>query len=411
LFASSAGKEFIFCARAARGAAKWDGEGPPFLPWEVSFGEEGGAGAVEAVLEAEEELAEGALNVVAGDGGRLEPVVGGAHLLVDGAGGAGDVGAGRLMAEEHVAGVGDFGAVDHFEEAVLEGVAAEVAPEVAAAAEVFAVPIDLRLVPELAAERHFVVGAKLLGIGGARGGGQAGLGEDAFDVAHGGEIRIPGEFEFQFHAELAGQFLGAGDFVLVMAEDDELPGELGEGAAVLGLELVDLADVSDHALVVAPDAVLGVAFLAGAIDGAGDGGDAIFDERFEDFLGDVVEVGAVGDVEGDVFLEGVAEDLQELGIEEDFAVIGDFDFADARVGPEEAAKGVEAKDAAADHGVDGLGGGGAGGTAQLAAGGGLQPDVGGRDERFHAGWRRVSWVDESGGTGRTGEQVVTSPNW
>jgi len=113
--------------------------------------------------------------------------------------------------------------------------------------------------------------------------------------------------------------------------------------------------------------------------------DAVLDQAFEDLVRDVVEVRAVVDLEGDALFVGQLEDLEDFGVEEDFAVIGDFNVADGGVGLEEVLEIGELQDPAADRGFDGLGGGRSGGTAQLAARGDLEADTLWFDERGSGG--------------------------
>ncbi len=86
----------------------------------------------------------------------------GFHVQIDFACGTGDIVPRRSFAEKHVPGVVDFLVVDAVHQTIGEGVSPEIAPEIPAASEHLAVPIDLRQHPQLGANRLQVVMAELL---------------------------------------------------------------------------------------------------------------------------------------------------------------------------------------------------------------------------------------------------------
>src|SRR5262249_39803273 len=79
------------------------------------------------------------------------------------AGRARNVVARRLAAAQHAACIAHLFVVDAFDQAVGEGIAAEVAPEIPTVAENPSVPVDLRIVPQLMADSAgiFVAGLPL----------------------------------------------------------------------------------------------------------------------------------------------------------------------------------------------------------------------------------------------------------
>jgi len=119
--------------------------------------------------------------------------------------------------------------------------------------------------------------------------------------------------------------------VLVVAEDDELPDQLRQGAVVEALPLVDAPHIGEDSIEIAADAVAAIGLGAGPIDRAAHHHYLVSDRAFEDSLPDIVEIDAVAESERDVAHVRRLEDEQQLGIEERFAVIRQLDRADLRV--------------------------------------------------------------------------------
>src|SRR5215469_17955739 len=82
-----------------------------------------------------------------------DPIRATPHREIHFAGGAGYIITRRFTATQHCPGIAHFLMIETGAEPIGEGIAAEVAPEVSAAAQIFPVPIDLRIVPELMTNR------------------------------------------------------------------------------------------------------------------------------------------------------------------------------------------------------------------------------------------------------------------
>src|ERR1700694_3758818 len=130
----------------------------------------------------------------------------------------------RLAPTQHVAGVDHLFMVDARGKPIFEGIPAEVSPEIAAASQIFPVPIDLRIVPELVTDRPQIFLTVALLIFLASDGRLPGWLPHEISVANRGEFRIPADLRLEAHPEPGRHFPRQWNFVLVVAEHHELPG-------------------------------------------------------------------------------------------------------------------------------------------------------------------------------------------
>src|SRR5690606_20369283 len=195
-----------------------------------------------------------------------------------------------------------------------------------------------------------------------------------FAVAYGRERVVPVQLEEELHPEFGGHCPGFRNLVFVVAEDDELPGEPGKIRAILCLVGVDLADVGDHPIEIAPYAVLRVRLVARAIDGAAQVPAAILHDSVTYRVPDVVQIDGVVGGEADAARGGQFQDPRQIGVQEDLAVVGEFDLLEPWTGVQQSPEVLEAQEPGADTGMNLARRGGARRTSELAVGGCLQSD-------------------------------------
>src|ERR1700693_4373804 len=173
--------------------------------------------------------------------------------------------------------------------------------------------------------------------------------------------------------------------MLVVTEDDELPAQARKLGAVQLLEAVDLPDVRDHLVEIPPDPIEPVRLLACTIDRAGHSPELELDDSLENLVAHMVEVYTVAGYHGDFALIRQLENLQELRVEKDLAVIRQLDERERGVLIEEMAKIIEPDKAAADRRMDRPGRCRTGRAAQLAERGRFEPDRARLDRFSHRG--------------------------
>jgi len=140
--------------------------------------------------------------------------------------------------------------------------------------------------------------------------------------------------------------------MLVVTEYDELPYETRQGRLIAVFIGIDLFNVTDDLIEIAANAILPVAFGRRTVDGAGYGAHLVFDQAFENFVFDVIEIGAVPDRNGDASLACIFKNLQQLRIEKDFAVVGNFYLLQRGVRFQKFAEILEFEKSTPNRGVD-----------------------------------------------------------
>ena len=157
----------------------------------------------------------------------------------------------RFPAAEHGTRIAHLFAVDAVRQTLRERVAAEVAPEIPTAPKHPAVPVELRIVPQLMAcgRKVFrsVPSLELVTIERL----PAGLRADELPVANWREFRVPGQLRAEVHPEFVRHFARNGNFMLVVTKDDKLPGETRNLGSILLLMEIDPFDVADHLVKIA----------------------------------------------------------------------------------------------------------------------------------------------------------------
>ena len=132
----------------------------------------------------------------------------------------------------------------------------------------------------------------------------------------------------------------------------KLPCEFRNGRLIAVFIGIDRFDVTDDLVEIAANAIFPVTFGRGTVDGAGDHAHPVFDQAFENFVSDVIEIGPIRDRNGDVFFMRIFENLQQLRIEKDFAVIRNFHLFQRRVRIQQLAEILEFEKSTPDRGMD-----------------------------------------------------------
>lgn len=109
--------------------------------------------------------------------------------------------------------------------------------------------------------------------------------------------------------------------MLVVAEYDELPYQSRQRRLMAGFVGINYFDVADDLLEIAAHAIFSIAFRRGAVDGAGYQAYLVFHQALQNFIADVIKIGAIPDRNRDIFLVSIFKNLQQLRIEKDLAVI------------------------------------------------------------------------------------------
>jgi len=184
---------------------------------------------------------------------------------------------------------------------VSESIPAKVAPEVSAAAQIFPVPIDLRIIPQLVTDRAQIFPPMDLLVFLPSDGALARLRSDELAVTNRGEFRIPTDLRVESHPKPGSHFPRGGNFMLVVPEDYELPCERWELRSMLSFEMINLLNVLDDLIEIAADAIHTVSFGAGAIDRAGNVSHLKFNQSFEQLIRGMIEVNTVRERDGNCF--------------------------------------------------------------------------------------------------------------
>jgi len=217
------------------------------------------------------------------------------------AGGAGYVITGRFAAKQHCSGIMHFLMIEARAEPIDEGIAAKVAPEVSAATQIFPVPIDLRIIPQLMTDRAQILPSVDLLVFLPSGGTLPRLRSDELPVTNRRQLRIPTDLCVETHPKPDSDFPRRGDLMLVVPEDHELPCELWKLRSILSFEMINLLNVLDDVIEIPANAIHSVSFGTGAIDRAGNVSDSIFHQSFEQLIRGMIEVDAVRERDGNRF--------------------------------------------------------------------------------------------------------------
>lgn len=269
---------------------------------------------------------------------RYKPLFPRAHFLVDTTGGTGNVGAWWLLSGQHFPGIAHLRVVPSGEQAIPKSIPSEIAPVIAAATQVLSIPVNLRLEPQLMANILFVVFALLLEIFFPGSGGQVGFLQDPIGIPHGRIGFVPVQLENKFHAQFPGHLFGEGNFMLVVAENDELPDKVRCGRGVKFLETIELFHVTDDPVEIASNAILLIGLLACSIDGAAQYLHAAGYNRFQHFVRHMIEIDAIAHAQLDALFVTEFDDIQKFRIQENFAEIGELDDLEVGIGFNELAK-------------------------------------------------------------------------
>lgn len=279
----------------------------------------------------------------------------------------------RLRSVEHCASVGHLFRVGRAVDPVLESIAAEVSPEITAAAEHSAVPVDLGRLPELEADVFHVIVMFLGGEFNSRGG--AGSFADSGRCDRIRSCFTPREFDLESHSEVTCHGSRFGDFVCVMLECYELPCHDGKHRPMLFFPGVDDFDVLDDVVERATDAILPVSFLLRSVDRASERAKAVADERIEYFFACSVEIDAVIGAQDDASSMCFSENSGKLRIEKCFTVVRQLGFANVRTRIEKVTEVRRGEESTTDRVVDRSNCCWARGTAELAVRGCLDSDA------------------------------------
>src|SRR5438093_806308 len=116
--------------------------------------------------------------------------------------------------------------------------------------------------------------------------------------------------------------------------------------------MIDFFDIRDHIFKISPHTVDLIRLLARTVDRAGHSPQVEFDQSFENFVADIVEVYAIASRHGDLPFVRQLENLHKPRIEKDFAVIREFDVGERGILVEESAEIFEPEEAAPDRRMD-----------------------------------------------------------
>ena len=222
----------------------------------------------------------------------LQPVP--RRLMLDSlAGRAGDIVAGGIGPEQHVASIAHLVAVDRRQEPVAKDVAAEISPEIHTTAEHLAIPIDLRHIPRAHGRCRPCEFAILLLVFLPRADADPYLLADEFGIPQRRKRIVPRQFRSKLHAEFVRHLSRQRQLVLVVAEDHELPRETRQIGVIRALVGVDRANVGDDRIEIPANAIDAVGLGASAVDRAGQPPHPELDDRLERLESRGVEVDTI----------------------------------------------------------------------------------------------------------------------
>ncbi len=258
---------------------------------------------------------------------------------------------------------------------MLEDIAV-IPPMVDRTAQQFAVEVDARSEPQLVAGRAREMPAELFFIFFAVGDAQTSLPPDELLVIDRGKGRrvqfVPIELEIEFHAKFLRHGPGIADLVLVVTEGDILPLQQGIRRGVLFFKGVDDADICDYVVEIPLHPVNRIRFLACPVDRTRQAAELVTDQSLEHVLPGPVQIDPVIRREQNILFVSVTEYLLELGVEENFAPVGQFNGTDRRVFFNKTAEMVECQKPATNPLGDDAVCRRAGLTFELAGGRGVQ---------------------------------------
>jgi len=227
-------------------------------------------------------------------GAAIEPLAALVHLFIYMALRARYIPTRRRAAKQHRAPIHDLLGVDARAQSVAERIATKIAPGIDTATEHLAVPIDLRVVPELVAKVRVVrfVVERIVFI--HCGGVHAGRRTDSLTVPHGRIIGVPiihgGE---EVHAKLTRHLERHWEFVLVVPEYDKFPNQLRKWRTIELFQLINLANIGDNIGEFAAHTIYRIGFFAGSVNRARQPAELVFNESLQHLRPDLVQIDTV----------------------------------------------------------------------------------------------------------------------